>query len=212
MAARKGKKATSTALPADVVASGFRVLKPFHHPAADDGNFGFARFYWLEGHGHRQGMLPNFRKKRQPVGRQGEHDTAARVEVLLPPDAPEEYSDLDFLVRRYEEKLLADESTAYAQVTLRFPNARNLHHPYEVARSWVRTFFVDDPNRAVPAFLVLHAPHLAGSQSPVHAHALILPRQLRWFGWGTMLSELASDGGRQEALASWTAWGAGDTR
>ena len=202
MAARKTtKKATATPI-AHATESGFRVLRPFHHPAAEDGTFGFGRFYWTEGTGHRQGILPNFLKKRRPVDGEGEQDTAAKVEVLLPSDAPEEYSDIGFLIARFEQKLAPEESTAYAQVTLRFPDARNVHHPYEVARRWARSFFVDHPKKGVPVVLVVHAPHLAGSDSPTHVHALVLPRQLRWFGWANMV-EVANDQSRGHALASW---------
>lgn len=201
MAARKTKEDVSPGSTGKGIASGFRVLKAFHHSAAEGGTFGFARFYWVEGDGHRQSMLSNFRKKRRPV-EQGDEDTAARVEVLLPSDAAEEYSDIDFLVKRYEETLPADETTAYAQVTLRFPNARNVHHPYETARSWIRRFYVDDPKKAAPVVLVLHTPHLAGSESPVHVHALVFPRQLRWFGWAKRV-EIAGDDAKAEAQAAW---------
>ena len=201
MVAKKTKKAVAPVSTLAVPAPTFRLLKPFHHLAAEEGTFGFARFYWTEGDGHRQSILPNFRKKRRPVD-QGEEDTAARVEVLLPSDAPEEYSDADFLVKRFEEKLPVEETTAYAQVTLRFPDARNVHHPYETARAWVRSFYVDDPKKAAPVVLVLHTPHLAGSDAPLHVHALILPRQLRWYGWAKKI-EIASDDAKAQAQESW---------
>src|SRR5690242_16787756 len=102
MAARKKTKKPAAVPAGDVPGSGFRVLRAFHHLAAEDGTFGFGRFYWTEGTGHRQGILPNFLKKRRPVEGEGEQDTAAKVEVLLPADAPEEYADIAFLVRRYE--------------------------------------------------------------------------------------------------------------
>ena len=203
MPTRKTKKAAPAASVPQAPESAFRVLKPFHHPAAADGTFGFGRFYWLEGVGYRQTILSNIRKKLRPVQGQAGEDTAARVEVLLPFDAPEEYAELDFLVKRFEEKLPSEETTAYAQVTLRFPDARNVHHPYEVARAWVRTFFIDEARKGVPAILVLHTPHLAGSDSPVHVHALVLPRQLRWFGWANVAADIASDKGYAQALESW---------
>lgn len=206
MPATKRKKKTAAVMTSTISVPTFRVLKGFHHPPVEDGTFGFGRFYWSDGVGHRQSILSNFRKKRRPVQGEGEEDTAAKVEVLLPRDAPEEYCDIDFLVRRYEEKLPPEESTAYAQVTLRFPDARNLHHPHEVARSWVRSFFVDGPDTGVPVVLAVHAPYLAGSQSPVHCHALVLPYQLRWHGWGRAVAGLANDEGQARALASWTAF------
>jgi hypothetical protein len=205
MGARKKKlNATSALSPADVSESGFRLLKAFHHQPAENGTFGFGRFYWPEGSGYRQSMLANFRKKRRPVDGKGEQDTAAKVEVLLAHDAPEEYSDVDFLVQRYEQKVPETEATAYAQVTLRFPDAFNSHHPYEVARAWARSFYVD--GHGVPVVLVLHTPFRAGSDSPVHAHILVLLARLGRFSWGSRISDLASDRAQLEALASWTAF------
>lgn len=203
MAARKTRK-KAAASTSSISVPTFRVLKGFHHPPVEDGTFSFSRFYWLDGTGHRQSILSNFRKKRRPVQGDGDQDTAAKVEVLLPGDAPQEYWDSDFLVRRYEEILPTEENTAYAQVTLRFPDARSVHHPYEVARSWVRSFFVDDPDIGVPVVLAVHAPYLAGSQSPIHCHALVLPYQLRWHGWGKAVADLANDQGQARALVSWT--------
>jgi hypothetical protein len=202
MPARKTKKKTPAVSTPNLPESGFRLLKAFHHPAAADGTFGFARFYWVDGPGYRQSMLSNFRKKRRPVEGGGDQDTAARIEVLLPSDAPEEYTDIDFLVRRYEEKIPSAETTAYAQLTLRFPDAYNSHHPYEVARAWIRSFYVD--GNGVPVVLVLHTPFVAGSDSPVHAHALVLLTRLGRFSWGNRLSDLATDQSQGEALASWS--------
>lgn len=203
MPARNTKKKRPTVSTPNVPESGFRLLKPFHHQAAEDGTFGFARFYWLEGSGYRQSMLSNFRKKRRPVEVEGEQDTAARVEVLLPSDAPEEYTEIEFLVRRYEEKIPPTEATAYAQVTLRFPDAFNSHAPYELARTWIRTFYVD--GKGLPVVLVLHTPFLAGSDSPIHCHALVLLTRLGRFSWANRVADLASDKGRREALESWIA-------
>lgn len=203
MAAPKTKK-KALASTANVYVPKFRVLRAFHHPPAEDGTFGFARFYWIEGTGYRQSMLPNVRKKRRPVEGEGEQDTAAKVEVMLPWDAPEEYGDVDTLIRRYEEKIPETETTAYAQVTLRFPSAFNSHHPYELARGWIRSFYVE--GKGVPIVSILHTPHLAGSDSPVHTHALVLLTRFGRFSWGSRVADLASDKGQQEALASWIAF------
>jgi hypothetical protein len=198
MASRKTKKPAAAPAPTTV-----REVKGFYHPVEADGTFGFDRFYWLPGTGPRESILPRVLKKRRPAGAESDKDTAARVEPLLPFDAAEIYSDVDFLVRHYEDCLPLTETTAYAQVTLKFPAAPNAHSVYEVARAWVRNHFVDSANSGVPVILVLHAPYLAGSDAHVHAHALVLPVQLNRFGWGRSVAEIASDAGQQEALASW---------
>lgn len=169
-------------------------------------DFGSARFYWAAGDGPRESILPRLVKKRRPAAAESDIDTAARVEALVPSDAPEDYADPDFLARRYEETLAPDETTAYAQVTLRFPSTiPNLHHPCEVARSWLREFYVDS-RRAVPVLAILHAPCRVGSDNPVHLHAAIFPKRLSKFGFSASERDLASDAGCLEAFASWEAF------
>jgi hypothetical protein len=201
MASRKTKKPEA----APALVSTVRELKGFYHPVEAEGTFGFDRFYWLPGAGRRESILPRVLKKRRPAGADSDEDTAAKVEPLLPRDAPEIYSDVDFLVGHYQDCLPLTESTAYAQVTLKFPDAPNAHSVYEASRSWVRNHFVDSSTVGVPAILVLHAPYLAGSESPVHAHALVLGMRLSRFGW-SRAPDFSSDAAQQEALASWTAF------
>jgi hypothetical protein len=91
-------------------------------------------------------------------------------------------------------------------VTLRFgPDIPNLHHPWEVARAWLRTFYVDGAP-GIPVLAILHAPHLAGSENAVHVHGILLPRQLNKFGWGSMVRDLTTDAGHRKAFASWEAF------
>ena len=206
MAARKTKQPQAPRSEPKVSHAAVRTVRSFFHPDAANETFGFARFYWLPGKGVRESIVTRFRKKRRPVEPQTDEDTAAKVEVLLPRDAHDAYGDVDFLVRHYEDKLPPDETTAYAQVTLRFPNAANAHHPFELARAWVRMFFVDTPQGGVPVVLILHDPRLACSEAPVHVHALVLPRRLGRIGWASMASELASDGGQETALTSWSSF------
>lgn len=182
-----------------------RELKAFYDGAGQMPDFGYARFYWPAGDGPRESILPRLVKKRRPAAAESETDSAARVEALVPSDAPEDYADPDFLARRYEETLAADETTAYAQVTLRFPSTiANLHHPYEVARAWIRAFYVD--GHGVPVLSILHAPCRAGSDNPVHLHAEIFPKRLGRFGFVSPARELASDAGCIEAFEAWEAF------
>ncbi|MEN3972147.1 hypothetical protein WJS89_05645 [Sphingomicrobium sp. XHP0235] len=194
-AARKKSKAKTD----DALAS--RALKGEFHPHEGDGKFGFARLYWPDGDGPRASLEGHLAKKRHPAGTGARHRAAARMEVLLPPDAPEEYVDIDRLVQRYEEALPSDASTAIAQVTLHFPDAPNLHSKYEESRAWVREHFV--LGMRLPVILVLHAPYLVGSDVPGHVHALVLTAKLSRFGWIGIDEKVSSDAGRKAALRSW---------
>lgn len=127
--------------------------------------------------------------------------SAAKADLVLPLDAPQDYMALDHLLRRYEETLPRHEINAFAQVTIRFPNAANLIEPFEMVRAWVRSQFA-----RVPVLLVLHAPHLWGSSNPGHVHCVVLPRRLGSLGWAEMERAIASDAGQREAHESWTAF------
>lgn len=177
-----------------------RKLKTFYRGQTSD-PFSFARFSWPSGSGSKESIVPRFRKKRRPAAAESLTDTAARVEVLVRPDVGEDYTDPDFLVRSYEEALPLEETIAFLQVTMRFPTATNLHGPFEQARSWLRSFYVEP--FGLPVVAVLHAPYLAGSESPVHVHGLVMPRRLSPFGWLTIHRGLGSDERAAEALASW---------
>ncbi len=171
-------------------------------------DFSYARFYWASGKGPRESLFPRLAKKRHPAGAEADGDTGARVEVLPTSDAHQEYTDPDFLMRRFEETLPEDEVTAFAQVTLRFgPNIFNVHHPFEVARQWLREFYVT--GRGVPVIAILHAPYLAASDNPAHVHGIVLPRRLTRFGWAGMERDLASDLGQRNAFESWSEFKAG---
>lgn len=203
--AKKTRKAPVATAKAAIVVPEQRELKAFYDGAGQLPDFGFARFYWPSGEGPRESIQPRITKKRRPAAAGATIDTAARVEALVTRDAPEDYADPDFLVRRYEETLSPDETAAYAQVTLRFPTSiANLHHPYEVARAWLRAFYVD--GKAAPVISILHAPHRVGSENPVHLHAIVFPKILGKFGWMSAEREIASDAGCLEAFESWQAF------
>ncbi|HEX8402081.1 MAG TPA: hypothetical protein VF628_10295 [Allosphingosinicella sp.] len=188
-----------------VVVPEVRELKAFYDGAGQLPDFNYARFYWPPGNGPRESVLPRINKKRQPVSKGSDCDTAARVEALVPFDAPEDYVDPNFLARRYEETLAADEANAYAQLTLRFPaSIANLHHPYEVARQWLRSFYSE--GKRIPLIAILHAPWRVACENPVHLHAIVFPKTLGRFGWLAADREVASDAGAKEAFASWQAF------
>lgn len=201
MAARR-KKAKATAksrVAAAKAASTIRPLKAFYHGGGGTSSFAMARFYWPAGDGPRETIEPRFTKKRRPAGAESDIDTAAKVEVLLPADAPQDYVDPDFIVRHYEASLPTEEVLAFVQVTIRFGTSPNLHHPYEMARSWLRSYFATD----FPVVLVLHAPYLAGSEADGHVHGLILPRRVSRFGWLGVERDLGSDASALKARLDW---------
>lgn len=175
-------------------------LKPFWDGDADD-DFTFARFNWETGNGDREPIAPKILAKRRPGHQDAAEDSAERVEVLLPAEAAQIFADPDFLVDDYERNLAANARLAYAQVTVRFKDAFNLHFPYETARTWVRSEYVD--SRGLPVILVLHAPFRKGSDNLPHAHAMVLPRRLTRFGWGKTDFQIGNDRDRQTAKESW---------
>lgn len=199
---RKKAKATakSTIAAAKAVAP-VRPLKAFYHGGGGVSSFAMARFYWPVGDGPREMIEPRFTKKRRPAGTESDVDTAAKVETLVPADVPQDYADVNFLVRHYETSLPADEVLAFVQVTIRFGDSLNLHHPYEVARSWVRSYFVE--GMGLPVVLILHAPHLAASEADGHVHALILPRRASRLGWMGMERDLGTDASALKARLAW---------
>jgi len=198
MPAKKNKAASMSG--AIVTALPVRELKAYYHGQPTEA-FTSTRFYWAAGQQLRESIAAHCLAKRRPAGAESLVDTAAKVEVLLRPAIGEDYTDPDFLVQSYEQKLPIDETAALAQVTMRFPRATNLHAPWEQARCWLRSFYVQE--HGVPVLAILHAPHLAGSDSPVHVHGLVLMRRLSPFGWMCVHRELASDAGFAAAQASW---------
>lgn len=177
-----------------------RELKGFFHGQPGDA-VSTVRFYWPKGEGLRESIAPYFLRKRRPAGAESEVDTAARVEVLLRSDVFEDYTDPQFLVESYMSKLPTDETAAFAQITMHFPNASNLHGPWHQATSWLREHYVE--RFGVPVVAILHAPFLVGSDSSVHVHGLVLMRKLSAFGWLTMHKELAGDAGLAASEKSW---------
>ncbi|URD60707.1 hypothetical protein M8312_13155 [Sphingomonas sp. KRR8] len=198
-----GKRKSSALESASVAALITRPLKAFYHNQPDD-PVSTARFYWSKGEGSRESIVPHFEAKCRPGNKGTEEDKAAAVEVLLRGDVPQDYADPLFLAESYMSKLPADENAAFAQITLQFPEATNLHAPWHQARSWMREHFVE--RVGVPVLAVLHAPFLMGSDNSVHVHGLVLMKRTTCFGWFGVHRDLASDAGLAAAEASWRDW------
>jgi len=179
-------------------------LKGFYHDEGLDPDFGFARFWW-DGTGPREGIsakvMAKFRPKPDPD--KPEAVTAARTDLLLPSDSQADYADVEHLLERFDAKLPAAEKHAYVQITLRFAGATNIHGPFEEARAFAWNYLVVE--RRLATILVMHAPFLAGSANPLHAHLISPLRRLGALGWGEMEPWLQNDRGRMEVFQAWTA-------
>lgn len=202
--------AKETAAPERVAAAAPApaILKAFHHGTEGTENFAFSRFWW-EGDGPREGVASKVLKKFQP--KIGEHDdpdavTAARTDLLLPPDAQADYMDVRHLLERYDATLPTYETHAFVQVTLHFPEAINMHSAWEEGRAFAMEHFVLNRQRRLAVIMALHAPSLAASGSNLHAHLAIPLRRVGALGWGEMERHLPNDRGREETFTAWMAF------
>ncbi|MFN3727747.1 MAG: hypothetical protein ACK4SZ_15750 [Allosphingosinicella sp.] len=224
VAATKKKPAAKPATPKKVVAkksaapkpvsaaeSAPAILKAFHHGTEGTENFSFSRFWW-ENDGARKGIKAKVLKKFQPKpGTDDDPDavTAARADPLIPLDAQADYMDVRHLLERFDATMPAHETHAFVQVTLHFPEAVNMHAPWEEARAFAMDHFVLNPERRLAVVMAMHAPNLAASGSHLHVHLLIPLRRLGPLGWGEVERHLPNDRGRQETHAAWLAFRAG---
>jgi hypothetical protein len=208
MVAAKKKPAKKVAARTRAAAAVPAQLKAFHHSTDGTENFGFSRLWW-DGDGPREGIASKVLKKFQPgIGDHADPDavTAARTDLLLPDDAQADYMDVRHLLGRYDATLPVHESHAFVQVTLHFPDAINMHGAWEEARAFAMGYFVLSPERRLAVIIVLHAPNLAASGSPLHAHLLVPLRRVGPLGWGEVERHLPNDRGREETFAAWTAF------
>lgn len=198
------RKTKSTANDStSAVALSMRPLKAFYHNQPDD-PVSTTRFYWAKGEGIRESIVPHFEAKCRPGTKGNEEDKAAAVEVLLRGDVPQDYADPLFLAESYMSKLPAEETAAFAQITMQFSDATNLHAPWHQARAWLRDHYVK--RIGVPVLAVLHAPFLSGGDNAVHVHGLVLMKRATCFGWLGVHRDLAGDAGLAAAEASWRDW------
>ena len=188
---------------ASLAALPMRPLKAFYHNQPDD-PVSTTRFYWARGEGLRESIVPHFEAKCRPGNKGTDEDKAAAVEVLLRADVPQDYADPLFLAESYMSKLPAEETAAFAQITMQFSDATNLHAPWHQARAWLRDHYVQ--RIGVPVLAVLHAPFLSGGDNAVHVHGLVLMKRATCFGWLGVHRDLAGDAGLAAAEASWRDW------
>lgn len=167
--------------------------------------FTFARFWW-DGEGPREGITPWAHQKMQP-GDDPRFGAAAKVEVLLPPNATSDYTSADFLLRRFDETLPPFERHAMAHAKIVLDPDEPWHIGYERVRGYARSHFA----RRFPVILVAHVPTTAGlAGNGSHVHCIVLARARNINGFTGACYRLCSDTGYQEGLAAWQAWAAGE--
>jgi len=185
---------SSTATPAK--------LKSFRQTDADHPEFSFTR-YWWEGEGLRSGITPWVHKKMRP-GDDPHFGWAAKIEVLLPPAAPSDYMDVEFLLKQFDSTLPPFERHVMIQVKIALSADEPWHAGYERVRGYARAHFAEFP--IVP---VVHVPSTAGLNGyGSHVHCIVLSRPLTINGLQGACHHLCSDRGYADALAAWQAWNA----
>ena len=137
--------------------------------------------------------------------------TAARAEVLLPPQADDRMSDARTLMETIDAELPANAKALLAYLTFTFKTER-LHVAWEEVRYFIKRHIVDAFE--VATLLIQHAPHRAGSANTPHVHALIAgPRRVTGLGLAEWVPQLAGDKAhaliRDAFLECHAAWPAG---
>ena len=176
-------------------------LKHFGKGDAAHQGFSFTR-YWWEKEGPREGIAAWVWKKIQP-GDDPQFGKAAKVETLLPDNAPSDYANLDFLLKRFDDTLPPFERHAMIQVKLALGPDEPWHAGYERVRAFARAHFA----KRFPTILVAHVPTVAGLEgNGSHVHCIVLSRPVTINGLGGADHRLCSDRGYEDTLAAWQAW------
>lgn len=104
---------------------------------------------------------------------------AERVEVILPSKADDLLSDPDVLLRQVDSYAAPNEAALLTYWTLPLTDCERMHVAWERARSFASRIASD---RELASVIVLHSPGVIGTDFPLHAHLLILPRRLGGLG------------------------------
>ena len=169
-----------------------------HDPCVDHPDFGWFR-YWYETEFNRPSVTDWIEKKCAP-GDDPKFGPAARIEVLLPPSAPADYANVEFLTQRFDETLPPYEKHALVQAKFLLDNDETWHAAYERVRSFARRHFA----QRFAVILIAHIPGTAGlTGQGNHIHCAVLSRTININGFGGACTNLCSDRGYEAALAAW---------
>lgn len=169
-----------------------------HDPCDEHPDFSWFR-YWYETELDRTTVTYWIKKKCSP-GDDPQFGHAARVEVLLPPGAPADYANVEFLTRRFDETLPPFEKHALIQVKIMLDDDEAWHTGYERVRSFARSHFA----HRFAVILIAHIPSTAGLKGQGnHIHCAVLSRTININGFGGACTGLCSDRGYEAAVAAW---------
>ena len=169
-----------------------------HDPCGEHPDFGWFR-YWYETGMDRPTVTDWIEKKCSP-GDDPKFGRAARIEVLLPPSAPADYTNIEFLTRRFDETLPPFEKHALVQAKILLHDDEAWHIGYERVRSFARSHFA----HRFAVILIAHIPGTAGLKGQGnHIHCAVLSRMININGFGGACTGLCSDRGYEAAVAAW---------
>ena len=169
-----------------------------HDPCDDHPDFGWFR-HWHETEIDRPTVTDWIKKKCSP-GDDPKFGGAARIEVLLPPSAPADYTDIEFLTRRFDETLPPFEKHALVQAKIMLDDDEAWHIGYERVRSFARSHFA----QRFVVILIAHIPGTAGLKGQGnHIHCAVLSRTININGFGGACTTLCSDRGYEAAVTAW---------
>ena len=169
-----------------------------HEPCDEHPDFAWFR-YWHETEYDRETVTEWIEKKSAP-GDDPKFGKAARVEVLLPPSAPADYTNIEFLTQRFDETLPPFEKHALIQAKIMLDDDEAWHIGYERVRSFARSHFA---HRYV-VILIAHVPCTAGLKGQGnHIHCAVLSRPININGFAGACTNLCSDRGYEAAVAAW---------
>lgn len=102
-----------------------------------------------------------------------------RLEVILPEKADDLLADPVTLMRQVDEFAAPNQAGLLTCLSLPLGDVDRVHIGWERARTFARRLACE---RKLASLAILHAPGLIGADLPLHAHLLIIPRQISGLG------------------------------
>lgn len=127
--------------------------------------------------------------------------SAERVDVVLPGQACDRFSDPEVLAAEVDAAALPNRPALLTYLTI-YPHEDRLHRIWELGRALALEIA---RSRSLASIVVLHAPHRAGSSNPPHVHLLIPPRKIGSFGLADYDHAMSFERGQKIVLDLWAA-------
>ena len=160
-------------------------------------------------YGGRENSALEFGWRKCHVGRQSDKADLAvwshnieRMEVILPPRADDMLADPGLLLGQMDATAAEREKALLVYVTLPLADVERVHVGWERARGFARRIAQE---RDLASLLALHAPGRVNAPFGLHAHCLIVPRQIGGLGirHGLYDEDLIHDGGQAVIEGLW---------